>query len=49
VAGSVLSVDEDGVVVACGEGALRVITFQRAGKPKMSAADYVRAGHHKSL
>jgi methionyl-tRNA formyltransferase len=48
-AGSVLSVDEDGVVVACDEGALRVITLQRAGKPKMSAADYVRAGHHKSL
>ena len=48
-AGSVLSVDDAGVVVACGDGALRVITLQRAGKPKMSAADYVRAGHHKSL
>lgn len=47
--GSVLSVDDDGVVVACGEGALRVITVQRAGKPKMSAADYVRANRLTTL
>jgi methionyl-tRNA formyltransferase len=49
VPGSVLSIDDEGVVVACGEGALRVVTLQRAGKPKMSAADYVRAGRLKSL
>jgi methionyl-tRNA formyltransferase len=47
--GSVLSIDDEGVVVACGEGALRVVTLQRAGKPKMSAADYVRAGRLKNL
>ena len=47
--GAVLSVDDRGVVVACGEGALRVITVQRAGKPKMSAADYVRAAQLTSL
>jgi methionyl-tRNA formyltransferase len=47
--GAVLSVDDDGVVVACGDGALRVITVQRAGKPKMSAAEYVRVHHMTSL
>ena len=40
--GSVLGID-DGVVVACGEGALRVRTIQRAGKPRVSAADVARA------
>jgi methionyl-tRNA formyltransferase len=47
--GAVLSVDDDGVVVACGDGALRVITIQRPGKPKMSAADYVRAARIEEL
>jgi methionyl-tRNA formyltransferase len=42
--GSVLSVDDDGVIVACGEGALRVITIQRPGKPRIRAADFVRGG-----
>jgi methionyl-tRNA formyltransferase len=47
--GTVLSVDDAGIVVACGEGALRVVTLQRAGKPKMRATDYVRAGHLVNL
>jgi len=47
--GAVLSVDDDGVVVACGDGALRVKTVQRAGKPKMTAADYVRAAQLSHL
>ncbi|MBK5258815.1 MAG: methionyl-tRNA formyltransferase [Thermoanaerobaculia bacterium] len=32
----------DGVVVATGEGALRLIELQRAGKPRASAADVAR-------
>jgi len=39
---SILAID-DGVVVACGEGALRVRTIQRAGKPRVNAADVARA------
>jgi methionyl-tRNA formyltransferase len=40
--GSIVGID-DGVVVACGEGALRVRTIQRAGKPRVNAADVARA------
>jgi len=40
--GAVIAID-DGVVVACGEGALRVRTIQRAGKPRVSAMDVARA------
>ena len=40
--GSVIAID-DGVVVACGEGALRIRTIQRAGKPRVSAGDVARA------
>ncbi|HEV2718924.1 MAG TPA: methionyl-tRNA formyltransferase [Thermoanaerobaculia bacterium] len=42
--GTIVAVD-DGVVVACGEGALRVRTIQRAGKPRAAAADVARAEH----
>ena len=42
VPGAVIAVD-DGVVVACGEGALRIRTIQRAGKPRVPAADVARA------
>jgi methionyl-tRNA formyltransferase len=40
--GTILGID-DGVVVACAEGALRVRTIQRAGKPRVNAADVARA------
>jgi methionyl-tRNA formyltransferase len=41
---------EDGVVIACGEGALRIIEMQRPGKPRTPAAAVARglgwkAGH----
>lgn len=43
--GTVLSADnKDGLVVACGEGALRIHTLQAAGGKAMAAADYLR-GH----
>jgi methionyl-tRNA formyltransferase len=46
--GSVIAID-DGVVVACGEGALRIRTIQRAGKPRVSAADVARAERWRGI
>ena len=39
--GAILSVD-DGVVVACGEGAIRILELQRPGKPRTPAAAVAR-------
>ncbi len=36
-AGSILSIDDEGLVVACGEGALRLVQLQRAGKKRSAA------------
>lgn len=41
-AGEVLSVTDDGLVVACGEGAVRVAQVQPAGKKRISAMDWLR-------
>jgi len=41
-AGTILSTTSDGVIVATGDGALRLITVQRPGKPKAAAADVLR-------
>ena len=32
----------DGLVIGCGEGALRVVELQPSGKGRMAAADYLR-------
>jgi methionyl-tRNA formyltransferase len=40
--GTILSANNDGVIVATGDGALRLITVQRPGKPKAAAADVLR-------
>lgn len=40
--GAILSTNHDGVIVASGDGALRLITVQRPGKPKAAAADVLR-------
>jgi methionyl-tRNA formyltransferase len=40
--GSVLAVLPDGVLVACGEGALRLTELQRAGGKRLRAADFLR-------
>lgn len=40
--GTILSPHGDGVIVATGDGALRLITVQRPGKPKAAAADVLR-------
>lgn len=43
-AGEVLSADKTGVVVGCGEKALRVLELQREGGRRMNAAEFL-AGH----
>jgi methionyl-tRNA formyltransferase len=42
--GQVLSAAKDGVVVACGSGALRILILQREGGRRMAAAEFL-AGH----
>ncbi|MDZ7707619.1 MAG: methionyl-tRNA formyltransferase [Trueperaceae bacterium] len=44
-AGDVLSVDADGVAVACGAGAVRLRTVTPAGRASMPAADWARGAH----
>src|SRR5437764_1957501 len=34
--GTILSIDDDGVTLGAGEGAIRLITVQRAGKPRVA-------------
>lgn len=40
--GQILSVNPEGITVACGEGALRLTALQRAGGKRLAAADFVR-------
>ena len=47
-AGEVIVADESGIVVACGEQALRVTTVQRGGGKRMAAADFLRGCPLKS-
>ncbi|MCU1350203.1 MAG: methionyl-tRNA formyltransferase [Acidobacteria bacterium] len=42
--GTVLRIEDDGVVVACGEGALKLIAVQRPGKPRVPAVELARSG-----
>jgi len=44
VPGTILSADNQGIVVEAGEGAVRIIELQAAGGKKMKASDYLR-GH----
>lgn len=46
--GTILSTGGDGVVVATGDGALRLITVQRPGKSRVSAADLLRGSQSLS-
>jgi methionyl-tRNA formyltransferase len=41
-AGEVLAVDDRGIVVACGEGALRLTLLQRPGAKRLPARDFLR-------
>ena len=47
-AGEVIVANESGVVVACGEQALRLTTMQRDGGKRMTAADFLRGCPLKS-
>ena len=40
--GQVLSIDDGGMLVACGDGAVRVFAVQPSGKRRMSAAEWLR-------
>ena len=39
--GTVLAADKDGILVACGEGALRVSELQRAGGKRLDVAQFL--------
>jgi methionyl-tRNA formyltransferase len=41
VPGEVLSADKQGIVIACGEGALRVLVLQREGGRRVNAAEFI--------
>jgi methionyl-tRNA formyltransferase len=43
-AGTILSADKNGILVACGQGALRILELQREGGRRMNAAEFL-AGH----
>lgn len=40
--GEILEAGDDGVVVACGRGAVRILELQRAGGRRLSAKDFLR-------
>ena len=40
--GEVLSVDKNGIVIACNQGAIRATVLQRPGKPKMPAQSFLQ-------
>ena len=40
--GHILSMNDTGITVACGDGALRLTTLQRAGGKRLPAADFLR-------
>lgn len=42
--GEILAADKNGIVVACGKGALRITTLQREGGRRLSAGEYL-TGH----
>ncbi len=39
--GEVIAADAGGIVVACGEGALRIVSLQRAGAKRLAAASFL--------
>ncbi|BFI97486.1 MAG: methionyl-tRNA formyltransferase [Rhodanobacter sp.] len=41
--GAMLDAGREGIVIACGDGALRITALQRAGGRRISAADYLNA------
>lgn len=45
VPGTILSADKSGLVIACGAGALRILTLQREGGRRMSAPEFLAGTH----
>ncbi|MBT9613146.1 MAG: methionyl-tRNA formyltransferase [Burkholderiales bacterium] len=45
--GTVLATDKAGIVVACGQGALRITELQRAGGKRLAAAQFLAGGEIK--
>jgi methionyl-tRNA formyltransferase len=43
--GHLLGPDKDGIVVACGEGALKILELQLEGGRRMTAPEFL-LGHH---
>ena len=43
IPGTILAIDDDGVVVATSEGAIRLITVQRPGKSRVRASEHAHA------
>jgi len=39
--GTILAIDDDGIVVRCGEDALRLLELQRAGGKRLPAAAFL--------
>ena len=46
--GEVIRAGDDGIVVACGNGAIKIKLLQLEGKNKMQAGDFVRGYRIKS-
>lgn len=47
--GIVCDADKEGITVACGTGALKILRLQPAGKQEMAATDFWRGQHNKAL
>ena len=45
--GTVIEFERDGFVVACGQGALKIVVVQKAGGKKSSALEYLGSSHMK--
>jgi methionyl-tRNA formyltransferase len=41
--GSVIAASEDGIDVACGRGALRILRLQLAGRKPLEAREFIKA------
>jgi methionyl-tRNA formyltransferase len=40
-AGEILAADQSGIIVGCGQGAVRILELQREGGKRLSAADFL--------
>jgi methionyl-tRNA formyltransferase len=47
-AGEILLADKNGIIVACGQNALRILELQREGGRRLSAQDFLAGNHLKA-